>query len=364
MRPRERALRPEASALNQVEEQLAALCATFRVSERAAGEARQLLRIFSADALHRPANEFYRGLSSINAKGFPLQWSFCIDGRPSSVRFLCEAGRIGSSAARRHRVSLHRLRRAADLLSLPPLGWLWDAIDLAVPSTEPVPEHWRSTLWFGVGARADSVALKVYLNFERDRAYDRWWRFGHLLKSLGRHSALAEVCRISAEVSRDSWPVGLCLDVRPDGSAGKVKLYLYSDEVGPDWLRRWYRSLGRQEWAERVLSTAWSCAPVESHRFPERSFYISLEVHEDESLSLKTDIPLSRSAKSDWAVVDVVRALARDLGVSEVAYLEGLHALGAFPPDARSRGVHELIGIGVEPDGTGHINLYCHPRIQ
>ncbi|XUL90026.1 hypothetical protein ACQ86D_28105 [Streptomyces galilaeus] len=205
----------------------------------------QVFQILTEEALHQPLGETYPGLSQINSNGLPFQWCLSLGSDRPSVRFLCESGRPGDSPRNRLAHTLRRLDQACVAAGHPGMpGWFADDVLAHVlPAERAWPEHWRSALWTGVGADTRGIFLKPYLNLNRDLPIDRWRRAGRVLAALGRQRGLETLCAISGQVSEQSWPAALAVDILPGGLPGRVKIYFRSGSVSPGWLARWYRAL-------------------------------------------------------------------------------------------------------------------------
>ncbi|HZX25934.1 MAG TPA: hypothetical protein VFF16_02610, partial [Telluria sp.] len=315
-------------------------------------------------ALRRPASPPFDGLSRINASGLPFQWSFSFaPGGARSLRFLCEPGRPGDSAQQRFAFARGCLERALDGLGTPRPQWLEGSVFAhLIPGADAWPEHWRSALWFGVGAAPGGVLIKPYVNLNWGTALERWRRLGRVLRDLDRRAALETLCAFSGQVSRNSWPVGLALDVLPDGHCGRVKIYFRSDAVTPEWLQRWYAAAGAEAQAPLVRAALDAFPYCGQARYPERAFVVSLELGET-AVSLKTDFAITRWMRDDAAIAAGTRRLLRRAGAEPEEFDAALRALGAWPPDDGEARVLRFVGLGHEADGSRHVNVYAEPPL-
>lgn len=327
------------------------------------GTAGQLSRVFdvlAGEALDRAAAGHYPGLSAINASGMPFQWSFCL-GVPRSVRFLCEHGTPGQHPAQRLAGSLSALHAAADLLGQPGIGWFDDCVvRQTMPDISDWPEHWRSAMWIGVGAAPQGISIKPYLNLNRDTPLQRWRRVGWVLSALGRPKALVRLCELSPQVSPNSWPVGLAVDIRRDGNPGRVKAYFRSSEVSTAWLQRWYEAAGAagHQAAIRALLDA---LPAPGTCYPARAFVVTLEFHEEDGqISLKTDLAVTKWLPADRAIMAGTSRALDLLGLDPGELTEPMELIGAGPRPG-SAGLVRYVGLGYEPGGRQHLNLYLEP---
>jgi len=190
-------------------------------------------------------------------------------------------------------------------------------------------------------------------------------RVGRLLQSLGRDRSLACLCEISGQVSQGSWPVGLTVDVLPNGDPGRIKVYFRSEAVTVDWLDRWYKAAncaGHASIARRFLDLfPW----LSHHPYPRGAFIVSLEFHlTNESVSLKTDLAVTKWISSDERVFRGARALIQEIGGCANPLDEWLSAIGASSPDSESTSSFRFVGLGHEPDGSSHVNIYLEPCIH
>ncbi|MGW4895333.1 hypothetical protein ACWEQL_24140 [Kitasatospora sp. NPDC004240] len=346
--------------------QLRSLAAAARLPHATAERLGAVFEVLTRESLDRATAEAYPGLSRINANGLPFQWSACFStaGPPAAVRFLCESGTPGTGVRERLELSLDRLGRACRVLGLPGVpGWFTrDVLPTVLPDGRDLPPHWRGALWTGVGAAGPTVALKPYLNLDRDRPLDRWRRVGRVLRALGRERALERLCEVSSQVSAGSWPVGLAVDITPTGEPGRVKTYFRSEGVTAAWLQRWYTAVGAAAHLPAVRELLDAFPHPDRARYPDGAFVLTLEAHPaDGVLTLKTDLAVTRWTAGDAPAVRATARLLGRLGLDPAGPAATLAALGA-PPAAEDRGeVLRFVGLGYEPDGSRHVNLYLEP---
>jgi hypothetical protein len=337
-------------------------CIPCDISEKA----NEVFELLTGEALERPAEHPFTGLAFINADGLPFQWSFCLGPKARSVRFLCEAGKPWTSPQERLEFACKQLKKTFELLGVPNPGWLWDTVFTTIlPGKQDWPPHWRSALWTGVGISQQGIMIKPYLNLNRGTCQERWKRIGWVLKLLNRPNALSQLCEISSKTSKDSWPVGMAVDVRPDGKPGRIKIYFVSGTVKTDWLEKWYTATGSCHEApmvRRMLDLFPICGTA---RYPEKSFIVSLEFHkEDTGASLKTDLALNRWMNNDQ---DIVRGIHQLLHVmeSDTTELDSMLQVLGIPVTSDSKVSHlRFVGFGFEPGGENHLNIYIEPPIE
>jgi hypothetical protein len=332
---------------------------------RVAQQAGRVLEALTEGALQRPAVPPFDGLSRINANGLPFQWSFSFaPGAVRSLRFLCEPGVPGASGRQRFSFAGDCLARALDGLGIAYPSWLEDCVFAhLVPPDDAWPRHWRSALWFGVGAAPGGVLVKPYVNLNWGMPLERWRRIGRVFQALGRHDQLAALCDLSGRVSRDSWPVGLALDVLPDGRCGRVKIYFRSAPVGTDWLQRWYLATGGGRHAPTVRAALDAFPLCGQARYPGHAFIVSLEFH-DAGIALKTDLAVTRWMPHDAAIAAGARRVLGAIGGDADELQAALQTLGAWPPDETGTRHLRFVGLGHEPDGACHLNLYVEPPLE
>jgi hypothetical protein len=85
-----------------------------------------------------------------------------------------------------------------------------------------------SAIWIGAAPVPGCIVLKPYFNLNRNTPRERWLRIGRMLAELQRPRSLEFLCSISPKVSEGSLPVGLTVDLLPDGTSGRVKAYFRS----------------------------------------------------------------------------------------------------------------------------------------
>ncbi|MGW6915278.1 hypothetical protein ACWGB8_15890 [Kitasatospora sp. NPDC054939] len=346
--------------------QLRSLAAAARLPHATAERLGAVFDVLTRESLDRATADAYPGLSRINANGLPFQWSACFStaGPPAAVRFLCESGTPGTGAHERLEMSLDRLGRACRVLGLPgvPRWFARDVLPTVLPDATDFPAHWRSALWTGVGAAGSTVALKPYLNLCRDRPLDRWRRVGLVLRSLGREHALERLCELSSQVSAGSWPVGLAVDITPTGEPGRVKTYFRSERVTAAWLQRWYTALGATAHLPAVRELLDAFPHPDRAVYPDGAFVLTLEAHPaDGVLTLKTDLAVTRWSAGDAPVARATARLLGRLGLDPAGPAATLTALGAPSPAEERCDVVRFVGLGYEPDGAHHVNLYLEP---
>ncbi|MCA9773434.1 MAG: hypothetical protein KC466_13555 [Myxococcales bacterium] len=355
---------PDTTLRGVVSGQLEALAGWAALPEARRQTLRSVFECLTAGALDRPPSPPFSGLSRINADGLPFQWSLAVGAAGRSVRFLCEAGMPGTSARARYRTSRERLWKACEILDVsPPTTFDNVVVRRLMPDVGDWPAHWRSGLWFGVGATAEGIGLKPYLNLNRGAPIDRWRRVGRILQDLGRSGALKRLCDLSGLVSQDSWPVGAAVDLLPRGGIGRVKIYFRSGVVDRAWLARWYDAVRPTE-APAVAALLDAFSYAGRAPYPDRAFTVSLEWHPgDDEPTLKTDLAATRWIASDRDLVAGTTRLLSDLGLDVSEYFGALRALGALPADPSRARTHRFIGLGFEPDGTRHVNVYLEPTL-
>lgn len=359
-----------ASLRQSVSVQLAALSRWAHLPPGIADRLTGLFDIFTCDSLEQSLIAPFSGLSHINSSGLPFQWCFSF-GSERSVRFLCEAGVPGTDPGRRLQDSIEALGGALAVLGTPEPHWLSEILVAHLLPTEGEwPDHWGSAMWFGVGASRSLVATKVYVNLKRDAPVDRWRRVGWVLKCLGRTNSLRWLCDLSRSVSADSWPVGVAFDIRPDGGAGRVKTYFRAGAVREDWLQRWYAAVGAEAEFAAVRCLLDSFPRCGRLPYPSGSFVVSLEFHgSDDDPSLKTDLGVTRWLGDDLAIVSGTRRAMTALGLDDGELTAALRAIGAWPPPPSEAcpsepGVQRFVGLGFEPDGGHHVNVYVEPPLS
>ena len=344
-----------------VEAQLEGLLALTAQSPGAAAKARAILDLLGAESLDRPVGGPFEGLSFINADGVPFQWVIRVGPGGADWGFLAETGRPFTPAPERLRLTLDRVAAASRVTgdAPPPLDRI---AQLICPTPgEPWPDHWRSAAWTGVAVGGDALRLKPYFNLNRGDARERWLRLGRLLKAFGRERALARVCRLSGPCSPGFWPVGLAVDLTAPGGVGRIKAYFRSEAVGPTALVPWYDACGPCGSAEALRAMLDLLGQTGADRYAPGAFVVSLEVHADERLSLKTDLAVTKWLSSDAQVVEAAEALTGRLGLATGALTRTLSAIGVDQPDEAICAVTRFVGLGCEPDGRAHLNVYVSP---
>jgi hypothetical protein len=188
-------------------------------------------------------------------------------------------------------------------------------------------------------------------------------RAGWLLKSLGRSSSLEQLCELSRLVSADSWPVGLAIDLRASGEAGRVKVYFRAGTVEPAWLERWYCATGYPAHYGAVRRCLDLFPWLGKRPYPPAAFTISLEFHPDDGpATLKTDCAVTKWISSDASIENGAECLTAMVGGNSQRLRAALHAIDA-KIDEDSTDVLRFVGLGSERNGSHHVNVYVEPPI-
>ena len=330
---------------------------------------RRLCLIFgllTREALDRPAEPPFSGLSFINASGLPFQWVLRFAPSGANFGFLCEVGVPGDHPQKRLALSLERLRLACESCRFREPEWLPKVLTYLVPQEDRLwPDHWRSGMWIGVAPSDQGILLKPYFNLNHGRARDRWLRVGWVLKMLGRQKALERLCGLSKLAPADSSIVGLAIDVLPRGAAGRVKIYFRSGRVGLNWLAQWYDAIGQTN-AVAELRRGLDLFPwLGRDPYPDAAFTLSVEFHPDSSaVSLKTDLAITKWMPSDDCIAAGASSLITAVGGARKEFERALNAIGTWPPSDLSASVLRFVGLGSESDGSSHVNVYLEPPLS
>ncbi len=320
--------------------------------------------IITRESLDRPAMPPYRGLSCINASGLPFQWVFRLGRTPPGLGFLAEVGRPGDSTQNRLSLMVARMADASRLLKIPRPVWIPDLLHELLPrAAEPWPGHWRSAMWMGVAVSRDGIQLKPYFNLNRDSPRERWLRVGRILKRLGREHFLPTLCQLAAAASQGSWPVGLTVDILPDGSPGRLKIYFRSESVRPEWLERWYHAAGFRSELPHLRTLLDAFPRAGSPSYSAGSFILSIEFHPDGKLGIKTDLAITKWQDRDGDRIDGTQSLVQAIGGNAGEVASGLEALDISSPTLNDRENIRFVSLGSEPDLSQHVNLYVEPPI-
>jgi len=348
-----------------IESQLMTLADVADLNKATRAHLRNAFLILTAESLQQSPTPPFKGLSRINPNGLPFQWSFCLNNAKPTVRLVCEAGEPGTSAYTRYKLSLQKLHTLCHMLDKPYPSWLTNVVIKEVmPEIDDWPEGWESALWFAVAATDNQLYLKIYLNLNRSAPLDRWRRVGRVLQGLGRHESLKTLCELSEKVSHESWPSGLAIDILPNGEPGRIKTYFHSGEVNHSWLDNWYHALKADDQLPHIKQMLELFPQPYAGLYPAKAFFVSLEFGNDSSVSLKTDLTVSRWIPRDDIIIPATYCFAEYLGLNTSMYQKALKAIGLWPATSACPISHHLVGFGYEPDGSRHINVYCEPPLQ
>ena len=346
-----------------VRRQLAAQCQWAGLSADRAEMAGSLFDTFCAESLDGPAELPYRGLSSINADGLPFQWSQSFGAIPRSVRFVCESGYQHTSASVRQSLSIERLAKARAMLGFPIAPWFDSSLLPLIMAGDEMPSHWRSSIWFGVGIANTGAVIKPYFNLNRGSPLDRWKTVGRILRETAHPDCLAKLCELSGAVSKDSWPVGLTVDLGASADPTRMKVYFRSDRVDLSWIERWYSASGYSfhNAAIRSLLDLFPCDGVKF--FPEGAFVVALEFHlKSGVVSIKTDIALNKLGYERGGVTEGTRRAVLNIAGENTGVNTWLESLGMGDESATTSPLR-FVGVGSEPDRSLHVNVYAEPVI-
>lgn len=324
----------------------------------------RIFGLLTRDSLDRPVADSYQGLSHINANGLPFQWVFSLSSKSPAWGFLCECGRQNSPVAFRANQTLALIDVVCGEVGAHHPTFLKDFSRRLIPGPDEAwPEHWRSAIWVGVSVTDGRIVIKPYFNLSLGSVKDRWLRAGWVLRDLGRDEALKRLCDVSALCSADSTPTGLAVDIGSDGQPGRVKIYFRSEQTTPEWLSRWYEALGENRNAASVREFLDRLGMTGGGLYPRSAFVTSLEFHRDQAISVKTDLAVTKWMHSDALIAEQIEAILSLEAIKCEPFKEMLEAVSAFPPDASSCTVFRFVGLGSEPDGSRHLNIYIEPPV-
>jgi hypothetical protein len=325
---------------------------------------KEILSILTCESLNQKVKEKYEGLSKINDNGLPFQWSLNLGADSPTIRFLCEAGKPGTSVWERALVSLKKVTLICDKLSFSHPNWLFDLVAPRILHTK-IPENWLSAIWFAVGASNRAIIPKIYFNINYGSFLEKWRLIGWILKDLKRDLSLQSLCKISSIASKWSIPIGIAFDLMPNGNPGRIKIYFRSLKARMDFLERWLIACDADRYSA-ILRSFLDCFPIDN-QYPDDAFIVSLEFH-DEGVknwrpTLKIDLAIAKWVEGDQQICSgVLRALGL-LDISRDRYIQFLEKLG---PDrlGKENIFHRFVGIGYETDGSIHTNIYFEPYLS
>jgi hypothetical protein len=325
-----------------------------------------LFEQFCGKSLKQPVSARYEGLSQINANGLPFQWLSRIGDERFPVAFVCESGEPGSSCWDRYQHSwqvLDHIFGDDKGAALPIIRRLVETYIL--PEADNWPSHWRSAIWFGVVAGDHGFATKVYFNLNEGAATDRWRRIGNVLLHLGRKNGLQQLCDLSSSVSPHSWPVGMAFDLIPGKPVGRVKVYFRSGRVTRSWLARWYQTVDASQNAFAISSLLDTFPLLDHSYYPEQSIHVSLEFPaNDTNVTLKSDLNFTRFLSLDETAAQAcVGQLADRIGLDASGYRRDVKVLISKTALRQPDCLHRFVGVGLEADGSCHMNIYVEPDL-
>lgn len=349
-----------------LEEQLVILAQHYNFSKPLINRLKKIYHLLCHESLSGKMELPYGGLSRINSNGIPFQWSFSFaPNYQESLRFICETGTPYTSCYKRFQYSLLQIDDLNSLLNIPKTSWFKEqALPILMPEVSEWPNHWKSALWFAVGANKNGILYKIYLNLNVGDIRDRWSKVGRLLTVLNRLSSLKEWCAISADVSKNSIPVGIALDVLPNGECGRVKIYFRSEEVTLSWLARWYRATNGEAVEPMIRKLIESYPLTGTKVYPNQSFFVSWEAGAHEKATLKTELAITNFNFSEREVVNRTYSLMDKLNLQFGEYKKQLALIGYSEPYHINEKAHKFVGIGFENDGNFHLNTYVQPMLS
>lgn len=356
---------PHQSYFRIIEEQIEALAQYYQFQDSISITLKKVYHLLCRDSLSGKTKLPYNGLSRINSNGIPFQWSFSFSANyTESLRFICEAGEPNTSCHDRFLLSLELIQNLNSLLGIPKKNWLIEKVlPILIPPYAEWPQKWRSALWFAVGANKKGILYKVYLNLNGGEIRQRWMKIGRLLTILNRLKSLDEWCSISSKVSENSIPVGIALDILPDGECGRVKVYFRSEEVTLSWLAKWYKATASEHIEATIRSLIESYPLTGSGIYPNQSFFVSWEAGTDEKATLKTELAVSILDFTEQSTIQRTYALMNKLELPFWEYQKLLDLIGYSEPHLLHEKAHKFVGIGFENDGSYHMNTYLQPML-
>ncbi len=254
--------------------------------------------------------------------------------------------------------------QARAVLDFPNALW-FDSFLLPLLATNiKVPIHWRSAMWFGIGIDNTRAVIKPYFNINRGRPLDRWKTIGHILRETSHPDCLVTLCELSRMVSKDSWPVGLTVDLGKSSEPTRMKVYFRSGRVDLSWLQNWYSETGYTFHTPAIRSLLDSFPSDGMKNFPEGTFVVALEFHlKSGAVSIKTDIALN---KLGYECADAAEGTRRAIAhiVEDNAGIDTwFESLGIENADDKPTPLR-FVGVGSEPDRSLHVNVYAEPAIE
>lgn len=349
-----------------IKEQLVDVAQHFNFPDPLILKLKKIYHLLCDESLSGKMELPYGGLSRINANGIPFQWSFSFaPNAQGSVRFVCETGAPHASCYKRFEQSLSIIDNVNALLGIPSTSWFKElALPIFMPEPSQWPKHWKSALWFAVGANKKGIRYKIYMNLNAGEIRDRWLKIGRLLTVLNRLGPLQEWCDMSKNVSENSIPVGIALDVLSNGECGRIKVYFKSEKVTLDWLSRWYSSTNGAHISPIIRSLIEAYPHTDSKVYPDRSFFVSWESGINEKATLKTELAVTNFNFTEQEVVYQTYSLMDKLNLPFKEYKKLLSLIGYSEPYQYTERAHKFVGIGFENDGSFHLNTYVQPMLS
>ncbi|WP_299535497.1 hypothetical protein [Ulvibacterium sp.] len=348
-----------------IEEQLERLAKHYKFPNFQLSKLKRIYNLLCFESLSGEMKLPYSGLSRINSNGVPFQWSFSFaPEQQASLRFICESGTPYTSSYKRFQESLLKIDELNALLGIPTDSWFKEqALPILMPKSSEWPKHWKSAIWFAIGANKKGIGYKIYLNLNAGEIRKRWLKIGRLLTILKRHASLKEWCDMSADVSTNSIPVGIAFDVLPNGKCGRVKVYFRSEEVTLDWLTRWYRATNGEHVEPKIRNLIEAYPLTDNKRYPNQTFFVSWEAGTNERATLKTELAVTNLNFTEQEVVSRTYSLMHKMNLPFREYKKVLSLIGYSEPYDTKEKAHKFVGVGFENDGNFHLNTYVQPRL-
>lgn len=317
----------------------------------------------------------------VNADGHPVQLVVRMDRLKGGYGFIFNPRIKACDGADRRRRTLSLVRSVSILLGLPPPNLLEGTILPALRGRfSSTLEEKQSAVWIANAACGRSCQLKLYISLEGFSTLERWRRFGNLLVALGWHSALKAYCEMSAKVTPRSIPTAVGIDFDGENRPSRLKLYVANEVCDASWLYCWYTSSGNKHAYDSIAVFQNLCGFSGFKSYHEYSFFVAASFRKNsDRITLKTDIPICRWLANSYHAGSLLNKIASTFDFSKFKYPMTLAALNRGSSDetvtaitdeiiapkedksVRARAILQLIGLGEEPLGNLHANIYLRP---
>ena len=316
----------------------------------------ELFQLLTSESLNFRSDGTQSPFSGICNDGTPWQYCCQLGAQRSSLRYLTEIGRPGTTLRDRIALSRERIAAAFQMLQFPPAALQRAG---ALYGLLPDREELRAGLWVAV-AYVDSgrCRVRVYANNGWGDELERWLRLVRCLEALGGIGYAASIRPLLPLLTEAFSPAGFAVTFPEEPPV--CKLYLRPIRNSWSECRKILHFTAAKRGVEFIARVEEGLG-CELESVPNRALILSLAT----SLSggpfdTKIDLCGHCLFASDIEAEKTVSRMANRFGLNQGPYRTLLDAIG-FSGWQSAPQLHSFLGVGMASDGTVRVNIYAKP---